>query len=123
MRLATLLNELRLEVEELTVNELQAKLEANEPLLLIDVREKDELVQQGKIVKALAISKGVLECQIEDVAPTGDETIVLYCRSGNRSLIAGASLKQMGYEEVYSLKGGFTAWKLSNYPIEPLASA
>lgn len=120
MRLANYLNEIKLEVDELSTFELKEKLDGGENIVLIDVRESEEVNEHGLIKGALAISKGVLECKIEGVAPSELDTIVLYCRGGNRSLISAHCLNQMGYENVFSLTGGFNAWKLSGYPTEPL---
>src|SRR5881392_1006019 len=56
-----------------------------------------------------------LELQVEEAVPEKDKTVVLYCAGGVRSLMAGATLQQMGYKNVVSMAGGFGAWKGNGY--------
>ncbi|MFD2167013.1 rhodanese-like domain-containing protein [Thalassotalea euphylliae] len=85
---------------------------------IIDVREKEE-VNQGMLPNATHMSKGMLEFQIANhpdiqAKPTeiekSDTNILLYCRSGQRSILAAKSLMDMGFKQVHSLTGGYTAW-------------
>ena len=62
--------------------------------------------------------KGVLERDIEQVAPNPDSSIILYCGGGYRSAIAAESLQKMGYSAVESMDGGFRGWVMSGHPIE-----
>ncbi|HXU80860.1 MAG TPA: molybdopterin-synthase adenylyltransferase MoeB [Polyangia bacterium] len=78
--------------------------------VLIDVREKDEWME-GFIPGAQWISRGFLEQRIEDKVPEKDAAVVLYCASGTRSVLAARSLADLGYTNVASLAGGFSAWK------------
>ena len=117
MRVQQLLNDLSVEVEEMTATELQQKMEAEDSLLLIDIRESEE-VALGKVKGAQAMSKGVLECKIETIAPDAEQEIVLYCRSGNRSLISAYMLNKMGYGKVKSLRGGIMAWQMIGGALE-----
>jgi molybdopterin/thiamine biosynthesis adenylyltransferase/rhodanese-related sulfurtransferase len=84
---------------------------------IIDVREQTEYTQ-GFIPGAEWISRGLLEGKIEDVVPDRDREVVLYCASGNRSALAARTLRELGYRDVKSLAGGFTAWKRAGYPFE-----
>jgi sulfur-carrier protein adenylyltransferase/sulfurtransferase len=84
------------------------------PANLIDVREQNEYVQ-GYIPGATWISRGVLETKIEDAVPDRNAPIILYCAGGNRSALATKSLTELGYTNVTSLAGGFTAWKRLGY--------
>jgi molybdopterin/thiamine biosynthesis adenylyltransferase/rhodanese-related sulfurtransferase len=85
--------------------------------VLIDVRDRDEF-EQGYIPGAAHLSKGHLEMQIEDRVPDRDTPITLYCAAGNRSLLAGRSLQEMGYTDVVSMSGGFGAWKQKGFDFE-----
>ena len=76
---------------------------------LIDVREPDE-VAQGSPAGALRLVRGFLELQIEDHAPNPDETLLVLCAGGVRSLFAAEGLVQMGYRDVRSVRGGFAGW-------------
>ncbi len=84
---------------------------------LIDVREADE-VAGGMARDAIHLVRGFLELRIEEHLADPNQAAVLICASGQRSLLAAADLREMGYSKVHSLKGGFTAWKNSGLPIE-----
>jgi molybdopterin/thiamine biosynthesis adenylyltransferase len=62
------------------------------------------------------VPRGYLELQIEEAVPDKSKTVVLYCAGGVRSLMAGATLKQMGYENAISMSGGFGQWKAGGFP-------
>ncbi len=83
-------------------------------LVLVDVREKHEW-NEGYIPGAVHVPRGHLESLIEEVVPDKSRKVVLYCAGGVRSLMAGATLQQMGYEDVVSMSGGFGRWKGSGY--------
>lgn len=78
--------------------------------VLIDVREPDE-TSSGIIAGSLQIPRGMLELQIEQAVPDASSDIVLMCAGGTRSALAAKSLQELGYSNVSSLAGGFTAWK------------
>jgi rhodanese-related sulfurtransferase len=78
--------------------------------ILIDVREKDEWTE-GYIPGARWISRGFLEQRIEDQVPERSAEIVVYCAGGTRSALAAQSLAELGYTNVKSMAGGFSAWK------------
>ncbi len=85
-------------------------------VVLIDVREKNEW-DEGYIPGATHVAKGYLEQRIEEVVPDKSQKVLLYCAGGVRSMYAGLTLKQMGYEDVVSLAGGFGQWKNSGLPV------
>jgi rhodanese-related sulfurtransferase len=105
---ADLVSEARTRVPEVTVADVRAMREAGTPVVLVDVRDQSE-VNLGFIPGALHVSRGTLEGKIERVVAR-DAKVVLYCSSGNRSLLAGDMLRQMGYYDVSSLAGGIRAW-------------
>src|SRR6476659_7254067 len=78
--------------------------------ILIDVREKDEWTE-GFIPGARWITRGHLESRIEDQVPQRSSEIVLYCAGGTRSAYAAKTLAELGYTNVKSMAGGFSAWK------------
>ncbi len=85
---------------------------------VIDVREGDEVVA-GKLPGAAVISRGFLESRIETTVPDRAQKVVLYCASGNRSALAANTLmRDLGYEDVVSMTGGFTLWKDRGYEVE-----
>lgn len=85
--------------------------------LLIDVRE-DEETATGSPVAALRLPRGFLELRIEEKAPDPTRPLVLMCAGGARSLFAAEDVARLGYADVRSLAGGFSAWKAAGLPVE-----
>jgi len=85
--------------------------------ILIDVREKDEWTE-GYIPGARWIPRGFLELRIEDQVPERSSDVILYCAGGTRSALAARALTELGYSNVRSLAGGFTAWKRAGFPYD-----
>ncbi|MGB7757670.1 MAG: molybdopterin-synthase adenylyltransferase MoeB [Salinisphaera sp.] len=77
---------------------------------LVDIREADEIAQ-GTPVGARPLGRGFLEMRLESEGAAADDTILLMCASGSRSLLAADQLRQLGYNDVRSVAGGFDAWK------------
>ena len=100
-------------VKEINIEQLQ---QLAEPFLLIDVREDREW-QNGHLPNALHIGKGVIERDIETAVADKSTVLVLYCGGGFRSALAGDMLQLMGYSEVLSLAGGYTAWVNAGLPL------
>jgi rhodanese-related sulfurtransferase len=103
-----LVNDARTRVREVTVNDVRTLQDAGTPVVLLDVRDQAE-VNLGMIPGAVHISRGTLESKVERAVPR-EAKLVVYCSSGNRSLLAGDMLRQMGYRHVASLAGGIRAW-------------
>jgi molybdopterin/thiamine biosynthesis adenylyltransferase len=97
----------RAQIEEIKPEDLEPRLAE---VLVIDVRETGEH-EQGSIPGARLLPRGLLERDITGVAPDRSRPVVVYCASGWRSALAALSLREMGYETVYSLAGGFDLWK------------
>jgi len=94
----------------------EAKTDGSE-VVIVDVREKHEW-NEGYIPGAIHVPRGFLELQIEEAVPDKDKTVLLYCAGGVRSLMAGRTLQQMGYQNAISMAGGFGQWKGSGYGFE-----
>lgn len=86
-------------------------------IMLIDVRSSSEW-QAGHLPNCTHIDKGLIEVKIENMVPNKSQALLLYCGGGTRSLIAAANLKQMGYENVSSMIGGYRGWCEAGLPIE-----
>jgi len=99
--------------EELT----RQRKEEQDEIILVDVREKNEW-DEGYIPGALHIPRGYLELRVEETIPDKSKKVVLYCAGGTRSMYAGLTLKQMGYEDVISMSGGFGQWKNNGLPFK-----
>jgi rhodanese-related sulfurtransferase len=97
------------EIREITAPELKQWFTEGKDLVLVDVREPMEY-QNGHIGNAVNIPRGLLELQIDEVVADQDKSIVMYCGGGSRSALAAQTLKTMGYDQVYSLQGGYRFW-------------
>ena len=102
------------EINEMSIYQLQEKL-TNDDITLIDIRELDEWMQ-GKIDGAHFIPRGLLEFQVENILMDRNAPLSLVCAGGVRSALAAHSLQLMGYKNVYSVAGGFGAWKNAGLP-------
>jgi adenylyltransferase/sulfurtransferase len=105
-----LMEEARQAIPEVTVDEVKNRLERGENWTLLDVREREEY-REGHLDGALSLPRGFLEIRVEEAVPDKSTPIIAYCAGGVRSLIAARTLKDMGYENVVSMAGGYTAWK------------
>jgi sulfur-carrier protein adenylyltransferase/sulfurtransferase len=85
-----------------------AEAKAMTPVVYLDVREPNEW-NLGRVPGAVFIPRGTLETTIEQRIPR-EANVVVYCASGNRSALAADTMREMGYEKVASLRGGFRAW-------------
>lgn len=111
-----LLTDIKKNIREIGVEDVVEKLHHGDDMILVDVREPDE-VGQGMIQGARVIPRGFLEMRIENAAPDRTQEVIIYCAGGNRSAFAARSLEEMGYTNVASMAGGFTAWKRAGQPI------
>jgi rhodanese-related sulfurtransferase len=107
----------RSRIRELTVAKAQERLDSNPSARLIDVREDHEW-QEAHARNAHHMSRGIIERDIETQIPDHDTELILYCGGGYRSALAADNLQRMGYRNVYSMAGGWKAWKEASAPIE-----
>jgi molybdopterin/thiamine biosynthesis adenylyltransferase/rhodanese-related sulfurtransferase len=114
--LKDMLAEARQVIPEQGPQELKRRIDANEALVLVDVRDPDEY-RDGAIEPATNISRGFLEFRIGTAAADPKTPIVLYCQSGLRSMLAAKALHDLGYENVTNLQGGYQKWAQSGLPI------
>jgi adenylyltransferase/sulfurtransferase len=98
------------QIPEVAVPEAAEKIGRPNKPRVIDVREKSEW-DEGHLPGAVHIPRGYLEQRIENTIPDKSTPVLLYCAGGTRSVLAAQTLRQMGYTDVHSLRGGFTAWK------------
>src|SRR5687767_15434276 len=112
-----LVNDAKTRVREVTVDETQQRLKANSNAKLIDVREDNEW-QAGHAAGAEHLGKGIIERDIEAKVPDKSAELILYCGGGFRSALAADVLQQMGYTNVFSMAGGWKAWKDSGAEVE-----
>ena len=109
-----LMDEARNTVPEVTIDEVKAHMENGARPTLLDVREREEY-REGHLEGSVPLPRGFLEMRVEEAVPDKSTPIVAYCAGGVRSLIAARTLKEMGYKNVTSMSGGYTAWKNAGY--------
>lgn len=112
-----IVNDARSRIKELTLADVQPRVMKKEKFLLIDVREESEFAA-GHIPGAVHLGKGIIERDIEMKVPDTSTELVLYCGGGYRSALAADNLQKMGYTNVWSMDGGYRAWKDAGLPIE-----
>mgnify|MGYP006172280777 FL=1 len=119
----TLVSEALKEVKTITVDEA-FKLSNEGQCSLIDIREKGELDKTGRIENSNHIPRGMLEFWLDPEGPyfkSGkidmNKEMVLFCAGGLRSALAAKALKEMGFEKVSHIDGGFAAISQSDFKI------
>jgi len=112
-----LVNDAKSRIREVTVAETLERMKANAGVQLIDVREDNEW-QLGRAAGSIHLAKGIIERDIEAEVPDKATELILYCGGGFRSALAADVLQQMGYTNVYSMAGGWKAWRESGVPVD-----
>jgi rhodanese-related sulfurtransferase len=114
-----IVNDAKSRINELSVEDARSLLEKFEgdEAALIDVREDHEW-KAGHAAGAEHLGKGIIERDVEQKFPNKDTHLILYCGSGYRSALAADVLQTMGYTNVFSMAGGWKAWKDSGAPVE-----
>ena len=115
-RFVQIVNESRKRVRETSVDEVKARLDRGEKLILVDVREESEFAKDH-LPGAIHLGKGVIERDIEEKVPDLNSPIVLYCGGGYRSALAADNLQRMGYHNVLSMDGGIRTWRERGFPL------
>ena len=103
-------------VPEVDVYQVKDRLDKGEHFMLIDVREDKEW-NLGRIPSAIHLGKGIVERDIESVVEDRSAELILYCQGGFRSALAAESLNKMGFQNVFSMRGGFGAWVENEFSI------
>lgn len=113
--LQELMDEARGQVVEVSPQQVHDLLQGNgKNHVIVDVREKEEY-REGHLERAVSVPRGFLEMKVDTEVPDKSTPVIAYCAGGVRSLLAGKVMKDMGYENVVSMSGGYTAWKNEGY--------
>lgn len=113
-----LVKDAKAKIDNLTPDQVEEEIKDGKAIL-IDIRESEELQQNGKIPGSVHAPRGMLEFYADSTLPyhkpefNKSKRLILHCASGGRSALATATLKQMGYNNVAHLDGGMKAWKES----------
>jgi len=114
-RLKTLLEKAKTEITEIEVEDIDL-----DNMVLIDVREADEFASGLIPAKnVFTIPRGKLEFAVDDkLVDMSDHQVVCYCLKGARGLLGAQTLKELGFTNVFSLKGGIENWVKSGRSIK-----
>ena len=112
-----IVNDAKSRINEVTVAETRDRMATNSAAKLIDVREDNEW-NEAHAAAAIHLGKGIIERDIESTVPDKSTELILYCGGGYRSALAADVLQNMGYTNVWSMAGGWKAWKESGAPVE-----
>ena len=115
--------EAKADLKELTPAEAKAAADAGEAVL-VDVRDGTELAASGRVPGAVHASRGLLEFRLDPASPMHDarlstgKPLIFFCASGGRSALAARTARDMGYDKVSHIAGGFGAWTEAGQPVE-----
>jgi len=112
-----LVDDAKSRIHEVSASETQRRMHDNGDVKLIDVREDNEW-NEAHAKGAIHLGKGIIERDIENTIPGKNTELILYCGGGYRSALAADALQKMGYTNVFSMAGGWRAWKETGGEIE-----
>jgi len=104
------------EGSEISVEETHQFLRKKEPIVLLDIREKEEIAL-GYIEGATFLPQGLLKEKVESLLPDKNVPVVVYCAGGIRSLAAAKLMKERGYAHVHSMAKGIDGWRKAGYEV------
>lgn len=104
------------EISEISIQEVHRLLKKREKVTLLDVREKEELAL-GYLKDSIFIPRAMLREKAEAMLPDKNSPIIVYCAAGVRSILAAKTLKEMGYNKVFSMKEGIEGWKKAGFEV------
>jgi rhodanese-related sulfurtransferase len=97
-------------MQNITVEELKARLDAGEKLNIIDVREPEEYAEYNIGAKLIPLGN-ILSMQVDELEDYKNQELIVHCRSGKRSAQACLFLETMGYSNCKNLTGGILEWQ------------
>lgn len=103
-------------IETITVQKLCKYLDAEEDILILDVRSEEELENKGRIPDALNIHITQLPRNFDEIPE--DKKIFIFCGSGLRSMIGASFLQREGWEDLVVILGGLSGWNSATCPVE-----
>ena len=104
------------EGSEISVEETHQLLGKKEPVVLLDIREKEEIALEY-IDGATFLPQGFLNEKVENLLPDKNIPVVVYCAGGIRSLAAAKLMKEKGYTNVFSMAKGINGWMEAGYEV------
>lgn len=116
---AELVQEAHAQIENVTPQQAYDEISVGQAIAL-DIREPVEWEHHVK--GAVQVPRGLLEFAADPTSPRHKaeldpgKRVIVYCRSGARAVLAGATLKTLGFEDVANIEGGFSAWREAGLP-------
>lgn len=105
---------MKVKVNQIDAKELFRRLESGGDFVLLDVRTPQEF-ERGKIKGAVNLPLDKVKDNIEKIIPDKKRQVYLYCLSGSRSKQAADQMLSLGFQNVFDLKNGLLAWRVSNF--------
>ena len=106
----------RKEGSEVSVEEAHQLIEKKDPIVLLDIREKEEIAL-GYIKGTLFLPQAQIDEKVETLLPDKEAPVVVYCAGGIRSLAAAKRMREKGYSQVFSMAKGINGWKAAGYQV------
>ena len=97
-------------METITVEDLQARMECGDELIIFDVRNPDEY-EAGTIPGARLLPLPELSDRLDEIADLKGKEIIIHCQKGGRSARACAFLTEHGFKHPVNVEGGYVAWQ------------
>ena len=127
MRTEKMVTRAKAKVPQIGPERARALIQGEPDLFILDVRTKEEY-DEAHLASAVLIPRGLLEFVIDanllypeindQRKPRENQPILVYCKTGGRSALAAATLKDLGFTHVRNLAGGLAAWQEKGYPVE-----
>ena len=113
--LEQLVAEAQAQIGHTSLETLQAAIDNNEPVVILDVRDK-ELYDAEHLPGAISLPRAAIELEIDELVPDQDTHIVAHCGGNTRGSLSAHTLQIMGYRNASVLTGGYRGWKAAGLP-------
>lgn len=113
--LEQLVAEAQAQIGHISLETLQAAIDNNEPVVILDVRDK-ELYDAEHLPGAISLPRAAIELEIDELIPDQDTHIVAHCGGNTRGSLSAHTLQIMGYRNASVLTGGYRGWKAAGLP-------
>ena len=97
-------------MQNITVQELKSRMDTGEKINLVDCREPQEYAEFNLGGQLVPLGK-IQTMEIEEIEGLKEEEVIIYCRSGNRSMVACLFLDTLGFKNTKNLTGGMLGWQ------------
>lgn len=104
------------EIKKATAAEVKAAIDRKEPVVLLDVRDKEEF-DAGRLPGAINVSRGKLEFRVAAAITDLNAKVYVYCLTAARSTLATKTLGDLGYKNAILMDASFEEWVKAGYPV------